>query len=259
MGIKDMDTDNKLRFLRRLGRMVEGADARPILLGLKFTADLELVLDRSWMLGQCNNKAANEINIVRDLTAKQRQREADLVSEAAKKNMERSQEELDESLVYKVVGRKGEKREIKVALRQGEEVDDTGNVTRKDGWARGKGREPIRPFVTGGNREPIGQARPDVTAAAAIAVDQPQSAKTPDQKDTRKDKGQDAAKGDRVRKNSKESGDWEWESASGKRGRPSPSPDKVMKRVKGVGELELRNRFQQMAESLFKAEDRNLQ
>ena len=47
--------------------------------------------------------------------------------------------------------------------------------------------------------------------------------------------------------------------ASGKRGRPSPSPDKVMKRVKGVGELELRNRFQQMAESLFKAEDRNLQ
>ena len=236
LGIKDMDTDNKLRFLRRLGRMVEGADARPILLGLKFTADLELVLDRSWMLGQCNNKAANEINIVRDLTAKQRQREADLVSEAAKKNLERSQEELDESLVYKVVGRKGEKREIKVALRQGEEVDDTGNVTRKDGWARGKGREPIRPYVTGGNREPIGQARPDVTAAAAaIAVDQPQSAKTPDQKDTRRDKGQDAAKGGRVRENSKGSGDWEWEAAAGKRGRPSPSPDKVMKRVKGEG------------------------
>ena len=56
-----------------------------------------------------------------------------------KKNLERSQEEVDENIVYKVVGRKGEKREIRVTLRQGEELDDTGKVIRIDGWARGRG------------------------------------------------------------------------------------------------------------------------
>ena len=63
-------------------------------------------------------------------------------------------------------------------------------------------------------------------------------------------------KGDRVEETSKGSGDWE--PATGKRGRPSPSPDKVVKKVRGVGVLELKNRFQQMAEGLFRAEDRNL-
>ena len=56
----------------------------------------------------------------------------------------------------------------------------------------------------------------------------------------------------------KELGDWEWEPATGKRGRPSPCPDKVMKRVRGGGVLELKNKFQKMAEDLFRAEDRNL-
>ena len=69
--------------------------------------------------------------------------------------MERSQDELDQNLVYKVVGRKGEKREIKVTLRQGE-VDDTGIVTRRDGWGWGNRRDYDIPHVTGGNREPIG-------------------------------------------------------------------------------------------------------
>ena len=77
MGIKDIDTDNKVKFIRRLGKRGEREEARPILLGLKFTADLELVLDRSWMLGQSKNSTAEEINIVRDLTARQRQRGRD--------------------------------------------------------------------------------------------------------------------------------------------------------------------------------------
>ena len=88
--------------------MGEGEEPRPMLLGLRFTADLELVLDRSWMLGQSKNSKAEQINIVRDLTARQRQREADMVKEACRKNLERSVEEQDLYLVYKVVGRKGE-------------------------------------------------------------------------------------------------------------------------------------------------------
>ena len=217
-----------------MGAKVNGENARPILLGLRFTADLEMVLDRSWMLGQATNKAAKDINIVRDLTVKQREREADLASGAAKKNMERSQEELDQNLVYKVVGRKGEKREIKVTLRQGEEVDDAGIVTRSDGWGRGIRRDYGRPHVTGGNREPLGN-RPE----AAVETVQPKP-KTP-----RQDKVEKVSE---VLGAKKVSGDWEWGPAAGKRGRQSPSPDKVMKKVKagaGAG-LELKNRFQQM-------------
>ena len=37
--------------------------------------------------------------------------------------------------MYKVVGRKGEKREIKVSLRHEEELDDVGNVVAGPGEA----------------------------------------------------------------------------------------------------------------------------
>ena len=67
LGIKDMDTENKVRFIKRLGVRPEGREMRPILIGLKFTSDMNLVLDRAWMLGQSNNKASQEINIVRYL------------------------------------------------------------------------------------------------------------------------------------------------------------------------------------------------
>ena len=173
-----MDIEHKLRFIRRLGGRVDGADARPILLGLKFTADMELVLDRSWMLSQCNNQAARDINIVRDLTAKQRQREADMVTEASRKNLERIQEEIDQNIVYKVVGRKGEKREIKVALRQGEVLGSDGKVIRREDWARGTRRGDNRPPRTGGKTEPLGKAR------TAVASETPQPAmKTPEQEE----------------------------------------------------------------------------
>ena len=56
LGIKDMDTENKVRFIRRLGGRGEREEARPILLGLRFTADLELVLDICWMLGRNSNR-----------------------------------------------------------------------------------------------------------------------------------------------------------------------------------------------------------
>ena len=245
LGIKDMDTDHKLRFIKRMGMKGDGVDARLIILGLRFTADLEMVLDRSWMLGQSTNKAAKDINIVRDLTVKQRQKEAELVTGAAKKNMERSQDEWDQDLVYKVVGRKGEKREIKVTLRHGEEVDDAGNVTRRDGWGRGNRRDYGRPHVTGGNSEPIGNR------AAAVVVEAVQTKpKSPRQENVQKVS--------EVKDTSKVSGDWEWGPAAGKRGRQSPSPDKVLKKVKAGAGLELKNRFQHMAQDLFGEQEQNL-
>ena len=248
--IKDMDTENKVRFIKRLGVRPEGREMRPILIGLKFTSDMELVLDRSWMLGQSNNKAAQEINIVRDLTAKQRQREVDMVSEAARKNVERSQEDLDQNLVFKVVGRKGDKREIKVTLRRGEKLDEAGNVVR-DEWVRGNNGGFVRPPVTGGNSEPLGEGRAEARSLppAQVVNNTPVITSKP---------SENIVVEDIVRNINKESGDWEWEAAAGKRGRASPSPDKVMKKVRSGGELELKNRFQQKAESMFRTEDRNL-
>ena len=112
--------------------MGEREEPRPILLGLKFTADIELVLDRTWMLSRSSSKAAQEINIVRDLTVRQRQKEADMVKDALKKNIERSTDEQDSNLVYKVVGRRGERRDIRVPLRQGEILDRQGRLIREN-------------------------------------------------------------------------------------------------------------------------------
>ena len=55
---KGKDTENKVKFIRRLRKKSEGDEPRPILLGQRFTADLEIVLDRSWMLGQSKNFSA---------------------------------------------------------------------------------------------------------------------------------------------------------------------------------------------------------
>ena len=72
---------------------------------------------------------------------KQRQREGDMVTEACRKNLYRNREEQDLNLVYKAVGRKGEKREIKVPLSQGEVIDDEGRVHRGDGWGWGENQD----------------------------------------------------------------------------------------------------------------------
>ena len=193
------------------------------------------------MLSRCDNKAARDINIVKDLTSKQRQRESDLVSEAGRKNMERSHEEVEENIVFKVVGRKGEKREIKVTLRHGEKLDESGNVVREDGWNKGTRSVPNKPLLTGGNREPV---RPVETSGQSSS--------------TLGSMGKGNGKEDRVENINKESGDWEWEQAAGKRGRQSPSPDKVMKKVRPGEVVELKNRFKQMAEGMFRAQDMNL-
>ena len=208
------------------------------------------------MLGQSKNSTAEEINIVRDLTARQRQREAEMMNEACRKNLERSEEELEQHLVYKVVGRKGEKREIKVPLRHGEDLDEDGRVTREMGWGMGPSRGgPSRIMVTGGNREPLGRDRIENVHTA-----QPKSAvKTTgppgQQKTAEKNKKEE-------RKETEEGGikkvPDDWQPSSGKRGRPSPSPDKIFKRGRGGGVLELKNKFQKLAETVFGGEDSNL-
>ena len=252
LSIEGMNTENKVKFVRRLGARGEREDLRPILLGLKFTADIELVLDRTWMLSRSSSKAAQEINIVRDLTVRQRQKEADMVKDALKKNIERSTEEQDLNLVYKVVGRRGERREIRVPLRQGEILDRQGRVIREDGRDSGSNRRSTasRPLATGANSEPIGAAKvPDTAVPQNTTANNIANAKD---NIVVENKGEENAS----KVDNKVSGDG-WQPAVGKRGRASPSPDKVLKKSRGgaVAVLEIRNRFQRMAQEIFRGEE----
>ena len=216
LGINGIDIENKARFLRRLGKLPEGDEPRPILLGLKFTADLELILDRSWMLSQSQNSTAKQITIVKDLTARQRLKEANMVKDACRKNLERSEEEVQHNLVYKVVGRKGSKREIRVPLRHGEVLAEDGRVL-------------------------LGQGN----GLAMLSNQHLQKKTLVAEKSIKPNSIAPGASGD-------------WEAASGKRGRPSPSPDKVLKKVKSVGVLELKNKFQELAENLLEKDHQDL-
>ena len=163
--------------------------------------------------------------------------------------------EFAENIVFKVVGRKGERREIKVTLRHEEKLDESGNVVREGGWNKGTRSVPNRPLLTGGNREPVVQHRAGTSVSTAAVRPVATSGQN---SSTSGSGGKGNGREDSVENSSKELGDWEWEQAAGKRGRQSPSPDKVMKKVRPREVVELKNRFQEMAEGLFRAQDMNL-
>ena len=68
------------------------------------------------------------MSVVKDLTLKQRDGERQLYKEAAKKNLARTQEQREQNMAFKVVGRRGSKREILAPLRQGEDINSAGEV-----------------------------------------------------------------------------------------------------------------------------------
>ena len=160
------------------------------------------------------------------------------------KHIERTVEEEDLNLVYKVVGRKGEKRKIKVPLRYGEVLVGDGKVIRED--KRGLGAA-ARPLGTGGNSEPLGNAK-------VLGIPVPKKTPTkPAVSESVMGENKDEQVGGQVDNNV--SGDG-WQPAAEKRGRNSPSPDKVMKKSRGGAVTEFRNRFQRMAEDIFRVEEK---
>ena len=95
------------------------------------------------------------VSVVKDLTMKQRSGKKELLREAARKNCDRNQEELERNIAHKVVGRRGSKREILCPLRFGENIDEEGEVVwdREDTGATG-GR---RVAATYPNSLPVGK------------------------------------------------------------------------------------------------------
>ena len=138
------------RFANRLGLIDEtNSTPRPLLVGLDSEEKCKKVLDRSSMLSEKDEPWSN-INIVRDLTKLQRKEENKLRDEVAKKNSELTDEDA-ENWVWKVVGRRGERRIVKAKLddasQQGGNPQSRSRGQRqrrgqRRGQIRGRGRAP---------------------------------------------------------------------------------------------------------------------
>ena len=127
----ELGVEKDIKFVRRLGARVsdgEKRDPRPLLLGLVHRHSSELILENCWKLGESSNEAYRAMSVVRDLTLRQRAGERELYKEAAMKNLARSLEQQEENMVFKVVGRRGSKREILAPLRPGEVINSAGEV-----------------------------------------------------------------------------------------------------------------------------------
>ena len=141
----EMNVSEVSRFVKRLGPQQEGAATpRPLLIGFKNADHCKSILEKSPSLAQ-QDEPWSEINIIRDLTKNQRKEEKDLRVEAERKTSELSEEEKG-NWKWKVVGRRGERKVVKVALnREEEEGERTDNMSQRGrGRGRGRGRPSTR-------------------------------------------------------------------------------------------------------------------
>lgn len=124
-----------VRFAKRLGARPAQADQpRPLLLGLKEDGSRQKVLDNARKLADME-ETWPDVSIVLDLTLMQRNEEQRLRKEAEKSNGEMSDEER-KNWLYKVIGRRGERRVVKTSVE--EEERRTRGSNRARGSQRGR-------------------------------------------------------------------------------------------------------------------------
>ncbi len=104
---------NNIRFCRRIGE--RGQTPRPIVVGLSNEGEKNFILNRAKDLPHTKY---SEATIGPDLTKRQRAGEVKLKEEAARRNLQLSQQDLQNNMKWMVVGRKGEKRLIKGVERE---------------------------------------------------------------------------------------------------------------------------------------------
>ena len=125
---------DEVKFCKRLG--ARGDTTRPLLVGFKDTGSRSKILDNAHKLAE-KGPTWQEISIVLDLTPMQRKEEDKLRVEVTTKNKELSEDEA-KNWIWKVVGRRGERRMIKTARE--EEQERGGEVEEGEGVA-GSGSE----------------------------------------------------------------------------------------------------------------------
>jgi len=127
-----------IRFTRRLGE--KGKDPRPLLTGFHTETERAKLLKNAKKL---ESTVFKDVNVVPDLTKRQREEEAELKKEADKKNKNLSESDKAKNLQWAVVGARGERRLTKVQIQQ----EGVGG-NRRGGWREDRERGPL----TGANR-----------------------------------------------------------------------------------------------------------
>ena len=121
-----------IRFCRRIGE--KGEEPRPLVVGFNREWQKEDLLDSAREL---RNTPFSVVGIAPDLTQEQRQEEVELGSEAERRNRNLTEDDVSKNLLWKVVGRKGEKRLLKVTAREEDRNQSRGGGR---GAAGGRGR-----------------------------------------------------------------------------------------------------------------------
>ena len=143
----ELDVEKATKVVRRLGARGNDAegeadrDPRPLLVRFVHQHHTEAILDNRWRLSKEEDPTIQAVSVVKDLTMKQRASEREMHRLAFRKNLERSRENIEANLAFKVVGKRGSKREILAPLRDGETISEEGEV----GWNRGDGARWRRP------------------------------------------------------------------------------------------------------------------
>ena len=140
----NMRANHVLIGLRRLGKVREDGQARPLLLIFRNKQDRDNLLEKAPRLSKDQEEYWREINIVADLTQKQRQLEQNMFKRAEAQNLSRTNDEQSKNFCWKVLGRRGERVLRQVELRQGEIVNMEGKVVLRpagDQEGTGGGRQ----------------------------------------------------------------------------------------------------------------------
>ena len=127
-----MSVDNVLLGVRRLGQIRTDGQARPLLLIFKRKEDRDMMIERAPRLSRERDEYWQNITVVADLTAKQRQMEQAMFKKAEELNLTRSAEEQAKNLVHKVLGKRGERVLRQVQLRPGEVISQEGKVIMEE-------------------------------------------------------------------------------------------------------------------------------
>ena len=165
LGLRDMVAKDALIGWRTLGKVKQSDDQpRPLLLIFKTRADRDKLLDRAPRLSRHVEEDYRNINIVADLTRKQRQMEQEMYRKADKSNLDRNHDQVSKNIFFKVLGKRGDRVLWQVELRQNEKVTEEG----KDAVAGSMGPGPIVESRARNNRD-LG-VQTDVRGAGANRV-----------------------------------------------------------------------------------------
>jgi hypothetical protein len=146
--------EDAVKFSKRIGE-AGGSAARPILAGFHMEMD-KLNLLR--VARNLENSRYSDVNVVPDLTKRQRDEEAELKREAERRNKSLTETDVSKNLHWVVVGARGERRLTK------EKVDSERSYQRggpaRGGARGGRGVAPSRGrILTGANRSSMGPTR----------------------------------------------------------------------------------------------------